>query len=149
MRATAIIRLFSNARVWTGLPEPARSVTGSNADVTAIIAQDGRIAATGVQADLERQYPQAEVTDLGGRLVTPGLIDCHTHIVHGGNRAEEIARRLSGESYQSIARSGGGILSTVRATRTASEQQLIASALHELLTRVDASVDFVCSVPNE
>ena len=136
MRATAIIRLFANARVWTGLPEPARSVTDSNAEVTAIIAQDGRIAATGVQADLERQYPQAEVTDLGGRLVTPGLIDCHTHIVHGGNRAEEIARRLSGESYQSIARSGGGILSTVRATRTASEQQLIASAL----PRVDALI---------
>ncbi len=72
--------------------------------------------------------------DAGGRLVTPGLIDCHTHIVHAGNRATEIERRLAGESYQSIARSGGGILSTVKATRAATLTQLVDAAL----PRVDA-----------
>ena len=66
--------------------------------------------------------------------MTPGLIDCHTHIVHAGNRATEIERRLAGESYQSIARAGGGILATVTATRAATLQQLIDGAL----PRVDA-----------
>ncbi len=79
-------------------------------------------------------YPQAELFDAGGRLVTPGLIDCHTHIVHAGNRAAEFERRRAGESYQSIAQSGGGILSTVTATRAATLEQLVDSAL----PRVDA-----------
>ena len=96
--------------------------------------QQGRIAATGALDELQRRFPQAEVFDCGGRLVTPGLIDCHTHIVHAGNRAAEIERRRAGESYQSIARSGGGILSTVKATRAASLEQLVDSAL----PRVDA-----------
>jgi imidazolonepropionase len=68
------------------------------------------------------------------RLVTPGLIDCHTHIVHGGNRAREFEMRLKGASYEEIARAGGGIVSTVSATRGASEDELLASAL----PRVDA-----------
>ena len=72
--------------------------------------------------------------DLQGRLVTPGLIDCHTHIVHGGDRSAEMERRLAGESYQSIARAGGGILSTAAATAALSETELAATAL----PRVDA-----------
>ena len=62
----------------------------------------------------------ARVIDAGGRTLMPGLIDCHTHLVYGGNRAQEFERRLAGVSYEEIARQGGGIVSTVRATRTAS-----------------------------
>lgn len=74
----------------------------------------------------------ATITDCQGRLVTPGLIDCHTHLVHGGNRANEWAMRLEGATYEEIARAGGGIVSTMRATREASEADLVASALPRL-----------------
>ena len=63
--------------------------------------------------------------DLKGRLVTPGLIDCHTHIVHGGNRANEFEMRLNGASYQEVSEAGGGIVSTVSKTREASEEELL------------------------
>jgi len=93
----------------------------------AIIVADDRIAWAGPQAEM----PDAEgpSVDLGGRLVTPGLIDCHTHSVFGGNRAREFELRLEGASYQALAQAGGGILSTVRATRDASEDALLANAL--------------------
>ena len=81
--------------------------------------------------DRFRDWPQEA---LGGRLVTPALVDCHTHIVHGGNRAREFALRLEGASYEEIARAGGGIRATVEATRAASEDALLAAAL----PRVDA-----------
>lgn len=74
--------------------------------------------------------------DCDGRWITPGLIDCHTHIVHAGNRAHEFELRLQGASYEEIARAGGGIVSTMRATRDASEDELVASAL----PRVDALI---------
>ena len=70
--------------------------------------------------------------DCGGRLLTPGLIDCHTHIVYGGNRANEFEMRLNGAAYADIAKAGGGIMSTVRATRAASAGQLLGSALKRL-----------------
>jgi imidazolonepropionase len=81
-----------------------------------------------------RDAPEGPQTDLGGRLVTPALIDCHTHVVHGGHRAAEFEQRLLGASYEDVARAGGGIISTVRATRAASEDDLVASAL----PRIDA-----------
>ena len=86
--------------------------------------ENGRIAALG-QGD-------AEGEDMGGRLVTPAPIDCHTHLVFGGDRAREFEMRLKGASYEEIARAGGGILSTVTATRAASEDDLVASALPRL-----------------
>src|SRR5690606_872938 len=73
-----------------------------------------------------------EEWDVDGRWITPGLIDCHTHIIHGGDRAHEFELRLQGADYEEIARAGGGILSTMRATRAASEEELIASALPRL-----------------
>ncbi len=76
--------------------------------------------------------PAGERVDLGGRLVTPALIDCHTHIVHGGHRAGEFEMRLQGRSYAEIAAAGGGILSTLTATRAASVESLVAQALSRL-----------------
>jgi imidazolonepropionase len=100
----------------------------------AAVALDGdRIAWAGPMADLPAEYTGLPSHDCQGRLVTPGLIDCHTHAVFAGHRAVEFELRLKGASYEEIARAGGGILSTVTATRTASEDDLLAKAL----TRVD------------
>jgi imidazolonepropionase len=98
----------------------------------AIAAKDGRIAYAGPRADLPSGWDAAERVSLDGRWVTPGLIDCHTHLVHGGDRAREFEMRLAGASYEEIARAGGGILSTVKATRAADEDALVASALARL-----------------
>ena len=73
-----------------------------------------------------------EILDCEGRWITPGLIDCHTHLVYAGNRASEFEQRLTGATYESIARQGGGIVSTVNATRAASESQLVAQTLPRL-----------------
>ena len=101
-----------------------------------IVLDGARIAWVGVSADLPKIYSDQKKEDLGGRLVTPSLIDCHTHVVFGGNRAVEFELRLNGASYEEVAQAGGGILSTVAATRTASEDALLADAL----TRVDAMI---------
>src|SRR5690606_4434289 len=93
---------------------------------------DGRIAYAGRNADAPAIGPDIEVVDMGGRLVTPALIDCHTHIVHGGNRAREFEMRLNGASYVEIAQAGGGIVSTVRATRSLPVAELVAQALPRL-----------------
>ena len=95
----------------------------------AIAIAEGRIVWAGPAADLPAAHQGLPRQSLGGRLVTPGLIDCHTHLVYGGDRAREFDMRLNGAGYEEIARAGGGILSTVRATRAATEEQLLASAL--------------------
>ena len=95
----------------------------------ALVLSGGRIAWIGGSSDLPAEYTGLPAQDMGGRLVTPALIDCHTHIVHGGNRAAEFEMRLQGASYEQVARAGGGILSTVTATRAASEQALVDAAL--------------------
>ncbi|EQD36440.1 Amidohydrolase 1 domain protein, partial [mine drainage metagenome] len=82
----------------------------------ALAVSNGRIAFAGPMSELPDAARAPEQVDLGGRLVTPGLIDCHTHIVFGGERSEEFELRLAGADYANIARAGGGILSTVRAT---------------------------------
>ena len=101
-----------------------------------IVLDGARIAWVGVAADLPKIYSDQKKEDLGGRLVTPSLIDCHTHVVFGGNRAVEFELRLNGASYEEVAQAGGGILSTVAATRAASEDALLADAV----TRVDAMI---------
>ena len=99
----------------------------------AMLVRDGRIASTGTWKEIRAAaVGPTEELDATGRLVTPGFIDAHTHLVFGGNRVEEFERRAGGESYQSIAASGGGILSTVRQTRAATEEELEASARHRL-----------------
>ena len=95
----------------------------------AILIDGGRIAWVGPKAE----SPQSDsVIDCEGRLATPGLVDCHTHLVYGGSRAQEFEQRLTGVSYAEIAKAGGGIASTVRATRSQSEADLAASALRRL-----------------
>jgi imidazolonepropionase len=97
----------------------------------ALALKDGRIAWTGTVAELPAT-PDAlapAVEDLDGALVTPGLVDCHTHLVFGGDRAHEFDLRLNGASYEEIARAGGGIASTVAATRAATEDELLRQSL--------------------
>jgi len=96
----------------------------------ALVMDQGRIVWAGPAADV----PPADlpVQDLGGRLVTPALIDCHTHLVFAGHRAQEFEMRLNGASYAEVARAGGGILSTVRATRAAQEEDLFTQSLPRL-----------------
>ena len=97
----------------------------------AILIRDGDIAWVGAHSDLP-EHEATEIDRLDGRWVTPGLIDCHTHLVFGGDRSGEFEQRLDGATYEEIARAGGGIVSTVAATRAASEDQLHASALKRL-----------------
>jgi imidazolonepropionase len=127
-------RIFANARVATCSVAGPEALAAELRELRAVAAVGERIAAVGTQAELVRRLPGAELIDLDGQLLTPGLIDCHTHIVHGGNRADEFERRRAGETYASIARSGGGIASTVAATRALSADALVATAL----PRVDA-----------
>jgi len=92
-----------------------------------IAAKDGRIVYAGTASDAP-SLDAAETIDCAGRWITPGLVDCHTHIVYGGNRAHEFELRLAGASYDEISRAGGGIVSTMRATREASEDALLDAA---------------------
>jgi len=92
----------------------------------AVLVEDGVVRWVGPQDEAPAGH---EAEDMGGRLITPGLIDCHTHIVHGGHRAGEFEMRLNGASYEEVARAGGGIVSTVTATRAAGESELLEGAL--------------------
>ena len=120
------LRLWRNARLATCDAEQ-RSITGG-----ALLTRGARIEWVGEEAQLPATASGAEVHDLAGAWVTPGLIDCHTHLVFAGTRADEYAQRLRGRSYEEIARAGGGILSTVRAVRAASEAQLFEESAPRL-----------------
>lgn len=100
----------------------------------ALVVEDERLAWVGPRGELPATWRDrcAAEHDAGGALITPGLIDCHTHLVYGGNRAHEFELRLQGASYEEVARAGGGIASTVQATRAASAGELEASAVKRL-----------------
>jgi len=117
--------LYTNCRLATFEGEAPYGLL----DAGALLVDGEKIAWVGPRSDAPRA---AETVDCGGRLVTPGLIDCHTHLVYAGSRANEFEMRLNGASYADIARAGGGILSTVKATRAASEDALIEASLPRL-----------------
>jgi imidazolonepropionase len=122
-----------------GCDPAAHSPNGVLRDV-AVAFTDGCISHVG---NRDEAPPAVEYFDGRGAWLTPGLIDCHTHLVYGGNRAAEFAERLRGVPYEEIARRGGGILSTVAATRDAGEQLLFESALARLQTLADEGVTTV------
>ena len=114
------------------LAGPARPRVGNElrelgiVEDAALLIEDGRIAAAGPRAEIETRGLPHAVVDAEGRCVTPGFVDAHTHLVFAGNRAAEFEQRIAGATYQQIAAGGGGILSTVRATRAAAEDDLLA-----------------------
>ncbi|MBN3807930.1 imidazolonepropionase [Paraburkholderia sp. Ac-20347] len=121
-----------NQTVWHHLKLCAQGDPRDTLDDAAIAVDNGTIAWLGAADDLPAAFAQWPREDLGGAWVTPGLVDCHTHLVYGGQRADEFAQRLAGVSYEEIARQGGGIVSTVRATRAASEAELFAQSAARL-----------------
>lgn len=115
-------------RVWRHFNLCPRGDASESIEDAALAVRDGIVAWQGAARDLPREFADWPTEDLGGAWVTPSLVDCHTHLVFGGHRADEFALRLAGASYEEIAKRGGGIVSTVRATREADEETLIASA---------------------
>ncbi|MBA4335384.1 MAG: imidazolonepropionase, partial [Methylobacterium sp.] len=133
-------RLWTKARLATMAPSVAAPY--GTVDDGVVAARDGRILYAGPRSQAPA-FAAAETIDCGGRWITPGLIDCHTHLVYGGDRAHEFELRLQGASYEEIARAGGGILSTVTATRAASEDALFASADRRLSALLSEGVTTV------
>ena len=124
------VRLWRNARLAT----MAESASGPGlVEKAAIAVRDGLIVYAGPEAGMSSVFSQSvEAIDCEGRWITPGLIDCHTHLVHAGNRANEFEMRLAGATYEEVARAGGGIVSSVKALRGASEAELVAQSLPRL-----------------
>lgn len=149
--------LASCDRVWTR----ARIATMQGADAGviengAIASLNGEIVWVGPLENLPAQAKNAEIIDCRGALVTPGLIDCHTHLVFAGNRAHEFEQRLNGMSYEQIAKAGGGIVSTVRATREADEATLykqseprLKALMREGVTTVEIKSGYGLDIANE
>lgn len=125
--------VFINARIAT-LEEDANGL--GLIENAALAIKDGKIAYVGPQSALPADYASFDRIDCENRLITPGLIDCHTHLVHAGNRAHEFELRLKGASYEEVARAGGGIVSSVKNLRAASEDDLV----RETLPRLDALI---------
>ncbi|RRD25090.1 imidazolonepropionase [Ochrobactrum soli] len=125
--------VFINARIAT-LEEDADGL--GLIENAALAVKDGKIAYVGPQSALPEDYASYERIDCENRLITPGLVDCHTHLVHAGNRAHEFELRLQGASYEEVARAGGGIVSSVKNLRAASEDDLV----RETLPRLDALI---------
>lgn len=131
------LHLWRNARIATCDPSMRRIERG------ALLTRGDLIEWLGEERDLPSTAAALERHDLGGAWVTPGLIDCHTHLVFSGTRAAEYAERLRGRTYEQIARSGGGILATMRAVRAASEQQLFEESLPRISALMDEGVTTV------
>lgn len=133
--------LWRNARLATF--DPLREGIGA-IENGVIAVSSGRIAFAGPESDLPAYLAAAEeITDCDGRWITPALIDCHTHLVFGGNRAMEFEMRLNGATYEEIAKAGGGIVSSVRDTRAVSEDVLMAQALPRLDTLLSEGVSTI------
>jgi hypothetical protein len=133
-------RLFTGCSIATmdpAVPGPFGAIEDG-----AIAVQDGRIVRIGRRVEMAGMRAHARES-LGGAWVTPGLVDCHTHLVFGGNRAAEFEQRLGGASYEEIARAGGGIMSTVKATRGSSSGELIASGRERLRALMKSGVTTV------
>ncbi len=124
--------LYNAGQIFTAAGGPRRGAALAEKTVAAgdaLLAREGRIVALGQRADVEREAGgDCDTLDCGRRLVTPGLVDCHTHLIYGGSRAEEYEQRLGGASYLEIFARGGGIHASVRDTRAASEEELLAAA---------------------
>ena len=122
--------LWRNARVATIAGTAAYGLVERGA----LLVDDDVLEWVGAESELPRELAKLvdQEHDLGGALATPGLVDCHTHLVYGGQRAREFELRLNGASYEEIARAGGGIRSTVGATRAASDDALYAAAAQRL-----------------
>jgi imidazolonepropionase len=131
-------RLWRNARLAT-LAGPGLGIVEHGT----VAARDGRIVYVGAESPARAGLAADQIIDCMGRLLTPGLIDCHTHLVHAGNRAREFEQRLAGVSYEEIARQGGGIVSTVNATRAATDEQLLAESLPRLAALINEGVTTV------
>ena len=152
--ASGADRLWRNARLATLAPH--RSGLGT-VERGAVAARNGRIVYAGPERDMPAEFRDAaSVTDCEGRWITPGLIDCHTHLVHAGDRAREFEMRLAGASYEEIARAGGGIVSSVAALRGADEDELVRQSLPRLdaliaegVTTVEVKSGYGLDVPNE
>lgn len=113
-------------------------------DDGAILVRSGRIVFAGAKRDIPAELARvADARDCGGRWITPALVDCHTHLVYGGNRAREFEMRLAGATYEEIARAGGGIVSSVKATNDCTVDQLVESALPRLDTLLSEGVSTV------
>ncbi|KXF77058.1 imidazolonepropionase [Paramesorhizobium deserti] len=126
-------RLWRNARLAT-LSENLPGL--GTVEKGAVAVRDGRIAYAGPEADLPSSLAALEQIDCEGRWITPGLIDCHTHLVYAGNRAHEFEMRLAGATYEEVAKAGGGIVSSVKALRAASEEDLLCETLPRLDTLI-------------
>ncbi|TDM08976.1 MAG: imidazolonepropionase [Ideonella sp. MAG2] len=129
MSASAPLTLWHRARLVTLASPQGWGLI----DQGALLTRGEHIEWVGAEADLPAGLEVAQCHDLGGALLTPGLIDAHTHLVYGGDRAREFELRLQGASYEEIAQAGGGIVSTVAATRAASDEHLWQSARHRAL----------------
>jgi imidazolonepropionase len=129
-------RIWRNARLATMAPGRGLGLV----DDGLVACGGGRILYAGEASAAPRDLEAPEAIDCMRRLITPGLIDCHTHLVYAGNRAHEFEQRLNGVSYETIARQGGGIMSTVKETRLASDEQLLAESLLRLIPLVNEGV---------
>ncbi len=153
-QTVSTLRLWRNARLATlAEGQPGLGIIERGA----VAARGSRLVFAGPEAELPRELLTAhDITDCDGRWITPGLIDCHTHLVHAGNRAREFELRLQGASYEDIARAGGGIVSSVKALRAASLDELVAQSLPRLdaliaegVTTVEIKSGYGLDLPSE